>query len=55
MNITEVAEKTGFQTIHYFSRYFKAKEKLSPLEFKKKGKNNIYVYLDTKSREGKPC
>ena len=55
MSITEVSEKTGFQTIHYFSRCFKAKEKMSPSEYKKNANSNVYVYLDEKSREGRPC
>jgi AraC-like DNA-binding protein len=33
-NITEIADLTGFKTIHYFSRYFKEKEKISPLAYK---------------------
>jgi len=34
LNITEVAMRTGFNSIHYFSRYFKEKEKMTPLEFR---------------------
>ncbi len=32
--ITEIAEMTGFKSIHYFSRYFKKKELVNPQKFK---------------------
>ncbi|MGI6403434.1 MAG: helix-turn-helix domain-containing protein [Oscillospiraceae bacterium] len=34
--ITEIAEMTGFKSIHYFSRYFKKKEFVNPQKFKEK-------------------
>lgn len=34
--IGEIAEIVGFQSIHYFSRYFKSKENYTPLEFRMK-------------------
>lgn len=33
-SITEISNKTGFRSIHYFSRVFKEKEKLSPIEYR---------------------
>ena len=33
-SISEIAELIGFQSIHYFSRYFKSKENCTPLEFR---------------------
>lgn len=33
-SIGEIAELIGFQSIHYFSRYFKSKENCTPLEFR---------------------
>ncbi len=33
--ITEISELTGFKSIHYFSRYFKEKEDMSPIEYKR--------------------
>jgi AraC-like DNA-binding protein len=33
-NVTEIAELTGFKSVHYFSRYFKMKEKINPQGFK---------------------
>lgn len=34
LSITEIAELIGFQSIHYFSRYFRSKEDCSPLEYR---------------------
>ena len=45
-NITEIAEASGFNSIHYFSRYFTEKEGVSPLEFRRNIKNNVYVFFD---------
>ena len=33
-SITEIAGLVGFQSIHYFSRYFKAKENITPNEYR---------------------
>jgi AraC-like DNA-binding protein len=33
--ITEISYRTGFKSIHYFSRYFKEKENISPIEYKR--------------------
>ncbi len=44
-NISQISELVGFSSVHYFSRYFKKKENISPSEFRKGVKNNIYVYL----------
>lgn len=46
LSITEIAENLGFQTVHYFSRYFKKKEKVSPKEFKRKINSAITVSLE---------
>jgi|GEM_PF-1762526 len=34
-SITEISQLTGFKSIHYFSRYFKEKESMSPIEYKR--------------------
>lgn len=34
LSISEIAELVGFQSIHYFSRFFKAKENCTPMEFR---------------------
>lgn len=33
MNFTEIAESLGFSSVHYFSRLFKSKTKMSPSEY----------------------
>lgn len=33
-SVSEIAELVGFQSIHYFSRFFKAKENCTPMEFR---------------------
>ena len=47
-NITEIANKTGFQTVQYLSNYFKLKEKVSPLEYRNNARNNIYAQFNNK-------
>ena len=46
-NITEIAEATGFQSIHYFSRFFSEKEGMSPLEFRQSVQRNVYIFFDS--------
>ena len=46
LNITEISRTVGFQTVHYFSRYFKDKEKITPLQFKSKIKQNVLITLE---------
>ncbi|MBP8988670.1 MAG: helix-turn-helix domain-containing protein [Clostridia bacterium] len=45
INIGEIARLSGFQNIHYFSRYFQSKENCSPRDFRKKNKNNRFFDL----------
>ena len=35
-SVTEIAERTGFKSVHYFSRVFKEKEGIPPGEYKKR-------------------
>jgi len=44
-NITEISEHVGFQSIHYFSRYFTSKEKVTPLEYRHSIKENVYIAI----------
>lgn len=37
MSITDIANEVGFGSIHYFSRFFKEKENITPNEFRKQG------------------
>jgi AraC-like DNA-binding protein len=46
LNITQIANRVGFQTIHYFSRYFKEKENLSPSEYRAKVNNCKFLVLN---------
>ncbi|MBQ2841050.1 MAG: AraC family transcriptional regulator [Oscillospiraceae bacterium] len=46
MNMTAVAERCGFGTIHYMTRVFKNEENLSPTEFRRRFKNVHAVMLD---------
>ena len=41
-SIGEIAELIGFQSIHYFSRYFKSKEHCTPLEFRMRSAQGRY-------------
>ena len=34
LSITQISDDVGFKSIHYFSRYFKSKENMSPIEYK---------------------
>lgn len=33
-SVTDIAQETGFQSIHYFSRYFKEKEQMTPQSYR---------------------
>ncbi|HHV97400.1 MAG TPA: helix-turn-helix transcriptional regulator [Clostridiaceae bacterium] len=44
-NISQISELVGFTSIHYFSRYFKKKENMTPSEYRENVKDNIYIYL----------
>ncbi len=46
MNMTAIAEKCGFGTIHYMTRVFKNEENISPTEFRRRFKNSHAVVLD---------
>jgi AraC-like DNA-binding protein len=48
LNITQVSNTVGFQSVHYFSRYFKSKEKISPKEFKQHFNKNIHIPVEEK-------
>lgn len=43
LNITEIADIVGFQTVQYFSKYFKMKEKVSPLKYKERSRNEYLL------------
>lgn len=41
-SISEISEMVGFQSLHYFSRYFKSNESLSPVEYRQRYSRNYY-------------
>lgn len=41
-SIGEISEMVGFQRLHYFSRYFKSHEALSPVEYRQRYSKNYY-------------
>lgn len=41
-SISEISEMVGFQSLHYFSRYFKNHEELSPVEYRQRYSKNYY-------------
>ena len=45
LNVSQVAYNVGFDDIHYFSRFFRQCEGVSPNEFMHKYKPNLYFFL----------
>lgn len=45
IGIGEIAELIGFQSIHYFSRFFKEKENCTPIEYRMRHSRNRYFYF----------
>ncbi len=44
-NISEISEMVGFQSLHYFSRYFKNRELVSPVEYRQRySSSHFYTY-----------
>ncbi len=41
-SISEISEMVGFQSLHYFSRYFKNHEAISPVEYRQRYSKNVY-------------
>lgn len=48
LSITEISDLVGFNSIHYLSRYFTAKEKITPQEFRRRSINAIHVGVEEK-------
>ena len=49
-NVTQIAYSVGFNDVHYFSRFFKQRENVSPNEYLKKARGSFYIYLDEKEK-----
>ncbi|MBQ2897166.1 MAG: helix-turn-helix transcriptional regulator [Clostridia bacterium] len=43
LNLTQIAERTGFSSVHYFSRLFKQRENMSPTEYIKTVKSKLEI------------
>ena len=44
-SISEISEMVGFQSIHYFSRYFKSREQIGPAEYRQRySSSHFYTY-----------
>lgn len=50
LSITEISRLAGFSSIHYLSRYFTLKEKMSPLEYRQRVKDNVHITVEEKYR-----
>ena len=46
LNVTEVSEKVGFQSIHYFSRIFNAYEGVSPVKYRENIQGSVYIPMN---------
>lgn len=45
ISVGEIAELVGFQSIHYFSRFFKSKENCAPIEYRiRNSKNQFFTF-----------
>lgn len=46
LSIGEIVELVGFQSIHYFSRFFKSKENCTPIEYRiRNAQNQFYTFF----------
>ena len=50
-SVSEIADLVGFQSIHYFSRFFKAKENCTPMEYRMRNGQSRYFNFQ---RQGGP-
>lgn len=51
-SISEISEMVGFQSIHYFSRYFKSREQISPAEYRQRySSSHFYTYRQPNGKE----
>ena len=52
MTVTEISDALGFHSIHYFSKCFKERENVTPLEFRKNIRYNFNMKLDEEFDNG---
>lgn len=48
LSITEIADKVGFQSVHYLSRRFAAREYVSPLQYRQQMKEIVELKIEEK-------
>lgn len=48
MSITEISARVGFQSVHYLSRRFAARERISPLQYRQKMKEIVELRIEDK-------
>ncbi|MDF2717013.1 MAG: hypothetical protein K0R28_3938 [Paenibacillus sp.] len=48
MSITEISAKVGFQSVHYLSRRFATRERISPLQYRQKMKEIVELRIEDK-------
>lgn len=46
LTITEISERTGFRSVHYLSRYFASKERISPIGYRQKARESVYWHVE---------
>ncbi|TNJ67022.1 helix-turn-helix domain-containing protein [Paenibacillus hemerocallicola] len=50
MSVTDIAERVGFGSVHYLSRFFSRKERLSPLEYRQRAKRGRHFTVEDRYR-----
>lgn len=49
-SVTEIAERVGFGSVHYLSRFFSRRERLSPLEYRQRAKRARHIPVEDRYR-----
>lgn len=50
MSVTDIAERVGFGSVHYLSRFFSRRERLSPLEYRQRAKRGRHFTVEDRYR-----
>ena len=50
LSISEIARRVGFQSLHYFSRYFAKREHMSPNQYRHQAESSFYLDQDLRVR-----
>jgi AraC-like DNA-binding protein/mannose-6-phosphate isomerase-like protein (cupin superfamily) len=49
-SVTEIAERVGFGSVHYLSRFFSRRERMSPLEYRQRAKRARHIPVEERYR-----